>query len=235
MENAKFCEFTMAYFAELLGISTKDVLKLYEFVNTHFYIEVTDSKAFSPNKPRRFTARLIYSDPREYGEDHAMCSFGDGKDPSSDEFLTVTDAVKTAYQRISTVEFTRGSVVFEGNKWPYNMLVLFDKNYERSIDPLVLGELIAEVKKVLPNEIDVSILEAKSGCSHYLLAVKYPPTSSVDGCDAEFSKVVCKCHSNVQEIAETLGCRACLSEIYYYPSNRCYRLFSPHGGEVLVC
>lgn len=133
MNKKNFTSFAKRYFAQKLNIDENKVEELYEFVNTHFAIEVTDNQFCSSNKPLRYTATLVYEESGDYGRDMQLMSFGNkelgGEGTFYDEFTTKEAALQAAYQRANSVEFTTHSWVLSHDK-PRNLLILFDKDYE---------------------------------------------------------------------------------------------------------
>ena len=133
MNKKNFTSFAKRYFAQKLNIDENKVEELYEFVNTHFAIEVTDNQFCSSNKPLRYTATLVYEESGDYGRDMQLMSFGNkelgGEGTFYDEFTTKEAALQAAYQRVNSVEFTTHSWVLSHDK-PRNLLIGFDKDYE---------------------------------------------------------------------------------------------------------
>lgn len=132
MNKKNFTSFAKRYFAQKLNIDETKVEELYEFVNTHFAIEVADNQFCSPNKPLRYTATLIYEESGDYGRDMQLMSFGNkelgGEGTFYDEFTTKEAALQAAYQRVNSVEFTSHNGILSHDK-PLNLLILFDKDY----------------------------------------------------------------------------------------------------------
>ena len=117
--NEKFIAFATRHFAEMLGIEEGKVEELYDFVNTRFSIEVRS------NKDQTFSSILHYTEPDEdYGEDVSVISW--------EQFATAEDARKAAHKNIKSVEFCNHNVIFAFGQYPKNMLILFDKDYQKS-------------------------------------------------------------------------------------------------------
>ncbi len=137
MKDKNFIALAKRHFAKVLNIEESKVEELYEFVNTHFYIKIEDSKIYSPDKPQRFTAILHYLQPGDYGEDISLMAFGDkklgGEGNRHCDFVTEAAALEVAYKRINSVEFTTHNWVFHTGEYPNNMLILFDKDYGKDI------------------------------------------------------------------------------------------------------
>lgn len=134
MNKNDFTSFAKRHFAQKLNIDENKVEELYEFVNTHFAIEVTDNQFCSPNKQLRYTATLVYEEPGDYGRDMQLMSFGNkelgGEGAFYDEFPTKEAALQAAYQCVNSVEFTSHNWVLSHDK-PLNLLILFDKDYKK--------------------------------------------------------------------------------------------------------
>jgi len=133
MKEKKFAALAKRHFAKVLGVEESKVEELYDFVNTHFFIEVKNNKPEAPKKFQTFTAVLYYDSDDEYSDGMAMMSFGDeelgGKGYHFDEFSTPEIAIRAAYKRINSVEFLPHNGVFHMGQYPLNMLVLFDEDY----------------------------------------------------------------------------------------------------------
>ena len=138
MQQEKFAALAKRHFAKVLGVEESKVEELYDYVNTHFRIEVRNNNPDAPKKFQTFTAVLCYDPDEEYSEAMAMMSFGDeelgGKGYYFDEFSTPEIAIRAAYKHINSVEFLPHNGVFHMGQYPLNMLVLFDK------DPDCMGE-----------------------------------------------------------------------------------------------
>ena len=100
MNKNDFTSFAKRHFAQKLNIDENKVEELYEFVNTHFAIEVTDNQFCSPNKQLRYTATLVYEESGDYGRDMRLMSFGNkelgGEGAFYDEFPTKEAALQAA-------------------------------------------------------------------------------------------------------------------------------------------
>lgn len=132
MQQKNFIALAKRHFAKQLRVEESKVEEIYDFVNTHFRIEVRNNNPEAPEKFQTFTPVLCYDPDEEYSEAVRLMSFGDeelGYGYCFDEFPTSEIAMRVAYNRINSVEFTPHNGIFRPGQFPLNMLVLFDKNY----------------------------------------------------------------------------------------------------------
>lgn len=128
MQQEKFAALAKRHFAKVLGVEESKVEELYDYVNTHFRIEVRNNNPDAPKELQTYTAVVCYKDDCEGGEFRSLfCLFlGDeelgGKGLAFREFDTPEKALQSAYKHIN-------SGVFHIGQYPLNMLVLFDKDY----------------------------------------------------------------------------------------------------------
>ena len=137
MKDQNFIALAKRYFARLLNVEECKIDELYEFVNTHFSIKIENSKVFAPEKPQRFSAVLHYLEPGDYGVNRSLIAFGDkelgGEGLNYCEFITESAALEAAYKHVNSVEFLPHNWMFRKGEYPYNMLILFDKDYGKNI------------------------------------------------------------------------------------------------------